>query len=469
MGQGWATAMWSGVFAAASVLILLSVFMLYGARPLIKYVLGRVIARVMSEAYKDNVWEMVTATVRAGPIAIVENSMRAGSGKIIKRPFGSPRKFLNFDGLVFSPAQLHRLPAYGSDPVDMKTTIGPMAQRPLVLDIPLFAGGMGYAIGLSGTVKRALARATAATGTATNSGEGAFFPDERALAKSFILQYTPGSWAKSPDILRQADAIEIHIGQGASAASTNTVTPEDLPGDIRESFDLSPGETLVIPSRFESMKEPGDLKPLVDSLRRTTGGVPIGVKLCASGELEADLEVAIEAGVDFICMDGGQAGTKGGAPIFEDDFGLPTVYALCRSVAYLKRRGMHRKVSLLVGGGLLTPGECLKALALGADAVYMGTAFLWAMSHDQIGKSMPWEPPTQLVYFSGKMKDRFNEDDATRNLERFIRSCTAEMEEAVRALGKRSVRSVNAEEDLVALDAWTSKVTKVRLAYGPEV
>ena len=435
-------------------------------RPLTKWIVGRLIKRIMSESYKSNIWEMITASTRSGTIVIMENSLRANSGKMIKRPFGSPRKFLNFEGLVFSPAQLYRLPASGNELVEMKTIIGPNAKKPLIIDTPLLAAAMGYAIAVSGKVKRAIAKATAAVGTATNSGQGAFLPEERALAKHLILQYAPGHWSKSPEILRQADAIEIHIGQGALAASTKIIPPKDLQGEIRETFTLSPDEDLIIPSHFKEMAEPEGLKRMVHQLREETGGVPIGVKICASGELEEDLEIAILAEVDFISIDGAQAGSEGGAPIFEDDFGLPTMYALSRAVQYMNKRGVKDKVSLLIGGGFHTPGECLKALALGADAVYMGTALLWAMTHDQIAKTMPWEPPTHLVFYSGKMKDQFDEKEAAFCLEKFINSCTEEMKEAVRALGKHSIQEVNSGEDLLALDEWTSNITQVRLAYG---
>jgi glutamate synthase domain-containing protein 2 len=450
----------AGIFLALTIL-----FLFMFSRPLIKWIVGRATKRLMSDPYGENVWEMVTASTRVSPIAIIENSLRAASGEVIKRPFGSPRKFVHFDGLIFSPAQLHRLPSFANAPVDMKITIGPCAKKPLNIDIPLLAAGMGYAIALNAKVKRAIARATAATGTATNSGQGAFLPDERELAKYFILQYTAGNWSKSPEILRQADAIEIYLGQGASAASAHRISPEDLPGEIRDAFQLTPDETLVIPSRFEEINKPEDLRKIVDSLREITGGVPIGVKICGGGEIEMDLDAAILAGVDFISIDGGQAGSRGSTPILEDDFGLPTIYLLSRAVRFLNKKGMKDQISLLVGGGFNTPGDCLKAIALGADAVYMGTAFVWAMTHDQITKTLPWEPPTHLVFYPSKIKEQFSEDKAAKYLENFINSYVEEMKEAIRSLGKSSIKDVNSE-DLVALDELTSKITNVPLGYG---
>lgn len=460
----WTSFLITSLIEIGLLFISTSILVYIFARPVIKWAVGRSLKRFMIDKYNENVWELVTAMTRVSPIVIMENSMRATSGQIIERPFGSPRKFTNFDGLVFSPAQLFNLPAFANAQVNMKITIGPYAKKPLIIDIPIMAAAMGYAVGVSSKVKRAIARATAAVGTATNSGLGAFLPEERESAKYFILQYSAAGWSKSPEILQQADAIEIHIGQGASAASSYRIPPEELTGDIRETFYLASDETLVVPSRFEEISNPDDLHHLVGKLREITDGVPIGVKICGSGAIEKDIEIAISAGVDFISIDGGQAGTKGAAPILEDDFGLPTIYCLSRAVQFLKHMGVKDKISLLVGGGFNTPGDCLKAIALGADAVYMGTAFIWAMSHDQVAKAIPWEPPTHLILYSGKMKENFDEDKAAYYLENFIKSYVEEMKEALRSLGKGSIQEIN-NDDLIALDALTSDITKVRLAY----
>jgi len=459
----WTLFLMNTLIVVGLSLIFSFLYVVIFARPLIKWIFARMMKQFMSKQYNENLWELVSGMTRTSPNTIMENSLRATSGTIISRPFGSPRAFHHFDGLVFSPAQLSKAPASDREPIDMKTTIGPNARKPLVLDIPLLAGGMAYGIAVSQEVKKAIAKATAATGTATNSGEGAYLPEERELAEHFILQYGPGNWSKSPEILSQADAIEIHIGQGASAATTLKIPPKDLPGNVRETFHLSPGETLVVPP-FEEVNKPGGLQNMVNRLRTETHGVPIGVKMAAGGDLEADLQIAIEANVDFISIDGGQAGTKGDAPILEDDFGFPTIYALVRAAEYLRDQSVKNQISLLIGGGLTTPGECLKALALGADAVYMGTALIWAMSHDQVTKSLPWDAPTSLVFYAKKRAGKFDEEKASYHLENFIKSCTKEMEAAIHALGKYSVQAVNSQ-DLVALDELTSNITKVPLGY----
>lgn len=193
-------------------------------------------------------------------------------------------------------------------------------------------------------------------------------------------------------------------------------------------------------------------------------GVPIGIKMIPSHQLEKDIEIALQAKVDFISIDGAQAGTKGSPPILEDDFGLPTMIALCRAVRYLKKRNKKEHVSLLVGGGFFNPGQCLKALALGADAVYMGTAALWAMTHTQVTKTLPFEPPTHLVFYSGKYEKDFDEQEAAHALKNFFQSFVEEMKVATLALGYTDLKQVSSA-DMVALDELTSKITHIPTAF----
>lgn len=207
----------------------------------------------MNDRYAENLWEIVSAFTRMNPKLVVENSLRAATGGVIERPFGSPRKFVNFDGLIFSPAQLSKLPAKEDEEVNTTVIIGPKAKKPLKLDIPILLGAMGYGVGMNGKCKIAMAMGTAAVGTATNTGEGGFLPEEREYAKYLIMQYHSGKWTKEPEQLKQADAIEIHLGQGASAAAASRIPPEYLPGQAREIMGLQEEETALLPSRLPNM------------------------------------------------------------------------------------------------------------------------------------------------------------------------------------------------------------------------
>ncbi|GEB34956.1 FMN-binding glutamate synthase family protein [Brevibacillus parabrevis] len=466
--EKWMTIGIGASMGAFLALVLLAMVAFACSRTVISWVVGRFTKRLMNDRYPENIWEIVSALTKISPAKVLENSLRASEGIAIERPFGSPRKFLNYDGLVFSPAQLAVLPAHEDAQVDTQLTIGPMAKKPLTLQIPLLSGGLGYGVGVSEKAKIAIAKGTAAVGTVTNTGEGGFLPEERENAKYLIYQYHSATWSKSPEILRQADAIEIRMGQGATAGAATFIPSWELKGKASQIMELPDVEYAVIPSKHKEVQQPQDLRKLVDQLRSLTEGVPIGVKMCASAKMEADLEVAISAGVDFISLDGGQAGYKGNAPILQDDVGLPTIYAVTRAVRYLQQRKVKDKITLLSGGGYATPGECLKAMALGVDGVYFGTALLWAMTHDQVIKVVPWEPPTQLLFYSGRFQKEFNVQEGAKYLENFFRSFIDEMRIATLALGKTSFRQVSIE-DLAALDSMTSKVTRIPLACYPRV
>lgn len=458
------TFFWSLAASLLAIVISLSLLIAF-YRFIITFMVKRFLSRLLTDVYIENLWELVSAIRRSGAQNIFENSLRAEFGSVIERPLGSPRSFLHFDGLMFNPAQLHRFPVAEDVDVDTKVTIGPKAKKPLQLDIPLLVAGFGYGVGFSKKAKLALAKGASQVGTATNSGEGPFLQEERDAAKYFIMQYHRGDWGKDASFFKQSDAVEIHMGQGATAGVESVTSPKFLTEEARQLMGIKAGEPAVVRARFPGMHRTKDFKSLVTELKNVTGGVPVGIKMIPSLQLERDMELAIDAGVDFIVLDGAQAATKGSPPILEDDFGLPTVYALSRAVRFLEEKGAKGRVSLIVSGGLSQPGHYLKALALGADAVYVGSALMFAMTHVQVVKSVPWENPLELVLDSGKKRDQFDAEEAERCVVNFFTSSMEEMKTAVRALGKKSICDVD-RSDLCSLDPWTSEVTGIGLCYG---
>lgn len=416
--------------------------------------------RLMADPYDENLWELISASRRPGPQVILETNLRSQEGTVIQRPLGSPREWPDFRNLVFDFAQLARRPLEFDAPVDTTVVIGPRAAKPMRLETPIIVSAMAYGSALSAGAKVALARGAALAGTASNSGEGLVLPLERQAARHLIVQYHRGTWGKDPETLRKADMIEIHFGQGASGGLGSSVKSARRHPQLRADMGLLPGQDAVIYSTHPELREGKSLGELVQWLRELTGGVPIGVKLAPGRRLEEDLALCIEAGVDVIALDGAQAGTKGSPPILQDDFGVPTLHALLRATEFLETSGVRDRVTLIVGGGLFTPGDFLKALALGADAVYVGSIALFAVTHDQVFKSLPWEPPTQVVFFRGHQAVDFDIDEGADRLARFIRSCTQEMAMGARALGKRALRDID-RSDLMALDAETAAICGV--------
>jgi len=436
------------------------------ARWQIQRVQSRAIGRIMSDPYDENLWEFYSGLKRSGLQTVVETSLRATNGKVISRPLGTPRNFPGFERLLFNFAFLEQLPTPGDAAVDLSATLGPQAKRPLTLKMPVMVSGMAYGVAMSEKAKVALAKGSARAGTATNTGEGPFLVSERKAARYLIVQYNRGTWNKSFDILRQADAIEIQLGQGAIGGIGHVLESRYIDRHLRRQYGLRPGTPAIIHARHPGMSLKDNLPAMVNMLRRETGGIPIGAKLGAGKYLERDLAILIDAGVDYVCLDGAQAATKGSPPILQDDFGVPALYAVARAADFLQKNGLKGKVSLVAAGGFLTPGQFLKAIALGADLVYIATVALYAMSHKQVFKALPWEPPTQLIFYDGHQAKKLNVNQAALNLGNFLNSCAGEMRQGIRALGKTSLKEVN-RSDLMAVDRETADALGIATVYDP--
>lgn len=428
-------------------------------RTVIQRLFAQSLGRLLEDDYSENLMELWSAVRRSSIQNIFEMSLRAQTGKIIKRPLGSYKKLNHYDNLMFVPAQMARLPIEPTVPVDIQVTLGPNAEKPLTLDMPIFIAGMGYGVALSEEAKKALAKAAKAVGTAINSGEGPYLAEERQEAGKYIWQISRSSYGRSPQAIATADMLEVQMGQGARMGG-HIEEPSSIKGKAQKLMGVSPVESVVFGAVIPGITKPRDWPKYVADLREEARGKPISIKIMAGGRIEADLAVAIEAGFDVFSIGGAQGATGGASPTISDDFGIPSINALIRAQRYLVEQGVRKDVSLIVSGGYVTPGECLKALALGADAIALGTVPLFALVHKQLGKVMPWEPLTQLVWYDSKYKQRLDVNLAATSVTNVLKSFSLEMQEGIRALGKKSLQELG-PNDLVALDDWTAELTGV--------
>lgn len=414
-------------------------------------VVDRLLVRLVKDPYPENLWDLAVGLARLPPHSLLELELRAEQGDVLERPLGSIRRRDDWAALAFSPAQLVRAPAAPEAPVDLATVIGPRAPRPLRLELPIMVGALPYGVALGEPFVIALARGAARAGTAYNAGSGPLLEQVRQAARPLILQYTGAAWNRDPAVLCHADMIEIRFGHGARAALGRVYPRDGLPQKARDLMGLAEDEPAVLAAPVPGAATPAELRRLVPRLRRLTEGGPVGVKLAATHDLEQELAMVLEAGVDVIAIDGGEGGTHGSPPLIADDFGIPTAHALERAVRFLERSGVRESVSLVISGGLHTPAHFLKALALGADAVYIGTAAIMACTHGQLSKAVPFEPITQIAWATGQQVADFDPDQGAATLAHFLRACAGELAEGVRALGKPAARAVG-RTDLVALD-----------------
>jgi glutamate synthase domain-containing protein 2 len=231
---------------------------------------------------------------------------------------------------------------------------------------------------------------------------------------------------------------------------------------LRETWHLKEGEDATVRARMPGVSSPRNIVDLVNKLK-SEHDVPVGVKIAASDFIEQELQVIAKTNADFIVIDGAEGGTAVAPPTLEDDVGLPTLYGLVRAVDWLEEQGMRDRFSVIAAGGLRTPGHFLKALAVGADAVYIGTIAVLAAVHTQVAKVIPEAVPAQMVLYDGKYADKLDVKQAATSLANFLNSCTEEMKLALQALGKKSVTQLS-REDLVTTCKDLAEFMNIRYA-----
>ncbi|HHU63991.1 MAG TPA: FMN-binding glutamate synthase family protein [Clostridiales bacterium] len=387
-------------------------------------------------------------------------AQRAKNGQPLTEPLGSTLNFKNFQDLMFIPALF---PTEDGTPIDTQVVIGKKAAKPMTLPVPFMIAGMAYGASVSLGVKIALAKASSVIGTATNSGEAGFVAKERENAKLYVVQYNRAGWGNHPDQLKQADMIEIKMGQGASAGDGFKIKSEPIGDQFRKHLNIPEGRDAVMPTLFPDITNERQLKDKVDELRDITGGVPIAVKI-AAGNIESDLEMLLYAGVDAVVIDGAQGETAGSPEITINNFGIPTLYALVRAVEFLDKCGARDRVSLIMVGGFRDAADMLKAMALGADAFYIGYPVAIAAIYTQLNRLPAGASPPDLYLYEGKHTELLDIDEAADCAGNFLKALRKEMDIAIRCLGKTSVHELS-KEDLVSMTRDMAEITGVRPAY----
>ncbi len=290
---------------------------------------------------------------------------------------GVPRAQLpDWDDIQLLTAQLHRPPMLDEEPVGTDVVIGPNAQKPLRLAIPLLVSDMSFGA-LSESAKVALARGAELAGTGICSGEGGMLPEEQQANSRYFYELASArfgfEWAK----LTKVQAFHFKGGQGAKTGTGGHLPGAKVKGRIAEVRGLNEGESAISPPRFPDWTEVGQIREFADEVRDRTGGIPIGYKLSAQ-HIEKDIDAALEVGVDYIILDGRGGGTGAAPIVFRDNISVPTIPALARARRHLDGAG-RKDITLIITGGLRKPADFVKALALGADAIALSNAAMQAI------------------------------------------------------------------------------------------
>jgi len=393
---------------------------------------------------------------------------------------GAKRRVPHFDDLLFLGASMSRYPLEGyREKCETAVTLGTRyAKKPIELKIPITIAGMSFG-SLSGPAKEALGRGATMAGTSTTTGDGGMTEEERGHSDKLVYQYLPSRYGMNPDDLRRADAIEVVVGQGAKPGGGGMLLGQKITDRVADMRDLPVGVDQRSACRHPDWTGPDDLEIKILELREITGWEkPIYIKV-GGARPYYDTALAVKAGADVIVVDGMQGGTAATQDVFIEHVGQPTLACIRPAVQALQDLGMHREVQLVVSGGIRTGADVAKALALGADAVSIGTAALvalgdndpkWEAEYNALnttaGAYDDWHEgrdPAGITTQDPELMKRLDPIEGGRRLRNYLNVLTLECQTLARACGKSHVRNLE-PEDLCALTIEAAAMAQVPLA-----
>ncbi len=374
---------------------------------------------------------------------------------------GVPRDQLpSWDDIQILTAQLHKPPRLDEDPVGTDVVIGPNAQKPLKLDIPLFVSDMSFGA-LSEPAKIALARGAELAGTGICSGEGGMLPEEQAENSRYFYELASARFGFKWELLDKVQAFHFKGGQGAKTGTGGHLPGAKVKGKIAEVRDLEPGQSAISPARFPDWTKVSQLKEFADEVRDRTGGIPVGYKLSAQ-HIEKDIDAALEVGVDYIILDGRGGGT-GAAPIlFRDNISVPTIPALARARMHLESNG-RSDISLVITGGLRKPADFIKAMALGADAIAVSNSAMQAIGCIAMRACHTNNCPVGIASQKPHLVSRLVVEKSAEQLQNFFAASVELMQVMARACGHDHLTGFNQDD----LTTWKKEMAELSgVAYG---
>ena len=404
----------------------------------------------------------------------------AATGIYDIRGGGSKRRLPHFDDLLFLGASISRYPLEGyREKCATDVWLGTRhAKKPIHLDIPVTIAGMSFGA-LSGPAKEALGRGATEAGTSTTTGDGGMTQEERGHSKTLVYQYLPSRYGMNPDDLRRADAIEVVVGQGAKPGGGGMLLGQKISDRVAQMRNLPMGIDQRSACRHPDWTGPDDLEIKILELREITDWEkPIYVKI-GGARPYYDTALAVKAGADVVVLDGMQGGTAATQDVFIEHVGMPILACIPQAVKALQDLGMHREVQLIVSGGIRTGADVAKAMALGADAVAIGTAALVALGDNDpalepeyaklgttAGAYDDWhegKDPAGITTQDPELYNRFDPVLGGRRLKNYLKVMTLEAQTIARACGKSHLHNLE-PEDLCALTLEAAAMAGVPLA-----
>ncbi|WP_018867015.1 MULTISPECIES: glutamate synthase-related protein [unclassified Thioalkalivibrio] len=375
---------------------------------------------------------------------------------------GVPRDRLpSWDGMQLLAAQLATRPLDEGAEIGTSLVIGPEAKRPLELKIPLLVSDMSFGA-LSREAKIALARGAERAGTGICSGEGGMLDAEQAENSRYLFELGPAGFGYSDAVLDKVQAFHFKAGQAAKTGVGGVLPGSKVSDEIARVRGIEAGQDAHSPAASADLQTPADFRRFADAVREKTGGVPVGFKLSAN-HIEADLAFALEAGADYLILDGRGGGTGAAPALLRDHISVPTIPALARARRFLDANGVSGRVTLLVTGGLRTPADFVKALALGADGIALANSAIQAVGCVGARMCHTNQCPSGVATQDPALRARLDPQEGAERLGRFLEGSTELMKVLARACGHASLEDFG-PNDLTTFDRDLARLAGIQYA-----
>lgn len=365
-----------------------------------------------------------------------------------------------WEDIQFLPAQLASRPLLDEEAVATKVVIGPNAKKPLELDIPLFVSDMSFGA-LSREAKISLAKGAEMAGTGICSGEGGMLPQEQESNSRYFYELASGKFGFSWDKVKKAQAFHFKGGQGAKTGTGGHLPGAKVTKEIAEVRGLKQGETAISPAAFPDMFTAEDFRKFANEVREKTGGIPIGFKIAAS-HIEADIDFALDVGVDYIILDGRGGGTGSAPTILRDNINVPTIPALARARRHLDKADA-KGVTLVITGGLRVAEDFAKAMMMGADAIAVSNSALQAIGCLGMRACSTNNCPVGIATQKESLRERLIIQSSAKQLAKFFTATNDLIKVVARACGHKNIAKFNFD-DLSTLNYETHKLTGIDYA-----
>lgn len=412
-----------------------------------------------AEEPKENLPEAYP-TPEEPTVAFIHKLAREGLSKV--GPYGEmgamgvPRKYLpDWNDIQIMTAQIAVQPLQEDEPVDTEFVLGPQAKKPLRMKIPLFVSDMSFG-SLSEEAKIALSKGAEMSGTGICSGEGGMLPEEQAANSRYLLEYASAKFGYDDSLLKKVQAFHFKCGQSAKTGTGGHLPGNKNVGRISQIRKLKEGTNADSPPTFTDMHTVRDFADFAAHVRELSGGIPVGFKMSAQ-HIEKDMDFALEAGADYIIMDGRGGGTGDAPLMFRDHISVPTIPALARARHHLNKTGMSGKVTLIITGGLRTHMDFIKALALGADGIALANSAMQAVGCISARICNTNRCPTGITTQNPELRKRLNADMGARRLTTFLDASIQLMKVMARACAHNQLSQFNKND----ISSWHKELAEL--------